>query len=472
MDDEITELVQMDADDGVHGVGSPANGMRFVLIKSLDNSETDEDLAKELLEYDDFIKAKYSMADKKKMVGQGKAILNDAGKPSYPIDDEDDLKKAIKAVGRGGADHDSIRKFVIKRAKALGKADLIPSNWNKNGTLKKTKVGKAEGDGDDSPIDAIPSYFSADGNPDANPGDSAWEYKDAQTLIAAGQMLSNASAIVEMASCREQAEVDAGHDEDMEGVWSLQDAIYSIQYALKTVAAMAFGEETESRMAALDESDVAKSLVAQASGETPTTGAPSADNGKETLVMDITQEQLDEQVSAAVAKALADAEAERVTKAEAEAKALEEARALVAKADAEAAASENKTDEVVKEEANYEGVAPELVELISKSVTDATAPLLAKNAELEERLAKGLGQPAPTNTLLSSQSMPTEGPRGGSLDKTPFEAIKGEIAKADAAGDVVKSTKARQELAAGILRQAYAGRGYDDSDNRSQRSAV
>ncbi len=55
---------------------------------------------------------------------------------SYPIPDRAYLEKAIHAVGRGNADHDVIRRHIIARAHALGAADLIPSDWNPDGSEK------------------------------------------------------------------------------------------------------------------------------------------------------------------------------------------------------------------------------------------------------------------------------------------------------------------------------------------------
>lgn len=84
--------------------------------------------------------AKYSSDDKKSMLAKGQAMKNASGDPSYPIADVSDLKKAIHAVGRGGASHDAVRRHIIKRAKALGQSDLIPDNWNSDGTMKETEV--------------------------------------------------------------------------------------------------------------------------------------------------------------------------------------------------------------------------------------------------------------------------------------------------------------------------------------------
>lgn len=49
---------------------------------------------------------------------------------SYPIRNESDLKNAIKAYGRAKeSDRAKVRKHIMKRARALGKADLIPAEW-------------------------------------------------------------------------------------------------------------------------------------------------------------------------------------------------------------------------------------------------------------------------------------------------------------------------------------------------------
>jgi hypothetical protein len=82
--------------------------------------------------------SKYSTADMEELGAAGHAFKNPDGHWSYPIDDEEDLANAIKAVGRGGASHDAIRKYIVKRAKALGKSDSIPENWASSGSNDKT----------------------------------------------------------------------------------------------------------------------------------------------------------------------------------------------------------------------------------------------------------------------------------------------------------------------------------------------
>lgn len=80
---------------------------------------------------------KYSADDKKQMLAKGHALKNASGDASYPIGDADDLDKAIRAVGRGGADHDAIRRYIIGRAKALGLSSKIPDSWNADGTVSE-----------------------------------------------------------------------------------------------------------------------------------------------------------------------------------------------------------------------------------------------------------------------------------------------------------------------------------------------
>jgi hypothetical protein len=76
--------------------------------------------------------AKYTEDDRKAMAAKGHAMPDG----SYPIADADDLDNAIHAVGRGGADHDAIRRHVIKRAAALGLSSKIPDNWTADGSLQ------------------------------------------------------------------------------------------------------------------------------------------------------------------------------------------------------------------------------------------------------------------------------------------------------------------------------------------------
>jgi hypothetical protein len=61
---------------------------------------------------------------------------------SFRINNEDDLKKAISAAGSvAGGDEEKarVRKLVMSKAKSLGLAKLIPTNWNADGTIAAAK---------------------------------------------------------------------------------------------------------------------------------------------------------------------------------------------------------------------------------------------------------------------------------------------------------------------------------------------
>ena len=83
--------------------------------------------------------AKYTDAEIEAMGKKGQAFKNPDGHYSYPIGDAEDLDDAIKAVGRGGADHDAIRRHIIGRAKALGKSSMIPGNWSADGSIGESQ---------------------------------------------------------------------------------------------------------------------------------------------------------------------------------------------------------------------------------------------------------------------------------------------------------------------------------------------
>jgi len=67
----------------------------------------------------------YDTAARDKMAKDGRAMPDG----SYPIADEEDLRNAIQAIGRA-KDPEAARAHIKKRAKALGKGDLIPEEWS------------------------------------------------------------------------------------------------------------------------------------------------------------------------------------------------------------------------------------------------------------------------------------------------------------------------------------------------------
>lgn len=83
-----------------------------------------------------------------RLAKQGKAM--DDG--SFPIVNVDDLRNAIQAIGRA-KNPAAAKRHIIRRARALGRTDLLPDDW-------KVKVTAAYGSTADLP-DAVKSNYSA-----------------------------------------------------------------------------------------------------------------------------------------------------------------------------------------------------------------------------------------------------------------------------------------------------------------------
>jgi hypothetical protein len=75
-------------------------------------------------------------AARKKAAAQGQAMPGGR----FPVKTRADLENAIRAVGRVRPDTEEarsqVRRFLIKRAKALGASDAIPDTWAADGSLK------------------------------------------------------------------------------------------------------------------------------------------------------------------------------------------------------------------------------------------------------------------------------------------------------------------------------------------------
>lgn len=378
---QITELVEIDA-ERVDGVGSPANGTPFLMIKQLDRDTdgapeadglTDEQaLAKALDEYGRWVKAKYTQDQIDALGKKGQAFKNPDGDYSYPIADKDDLSNAIKAVGRGGADHDAIRAYVIKRAKTLGLSDMIPDGWGSDGSLAKDTAAGA----DDASV----------------PGSAAWEAEDAAALAAAGQALAQIAQMIEGSAQREQMEVATGHADDISDVCDLQDALYYVQNALGIVARVAFTEQAEGSVAkgiTEDQQDQIRKtvdLLQRLDGD-QTSG--SAGDPERTVTMEMTKEELAELIATTVDERITKAEADRKA-AEAETEAAEVAKETEATEGAETGdtAGDPAAAEVTKETGSDDIVA-RLGAVVKETVDAAVAPLKEQVDQMSKQAAPG-----------------------------------------------------------------------------------
>lgn len=79
-----------------------------------------------------FEKAEFSEVERKKLSKKGEAEKDG----SYPIEDENDLKNAIRAFGRS-KNPEKTKAWIKKRAKELDKESLLPANWKKSDKVEK-----------------------------------------------------------------------------------------------------------------------------------------------------------------------------------------------------------------------------------------------------------------------------------------------------------------------------------------------
>ncbi len=238
------ERVQMP--NGVTLTGSPAAMAAFIHKASMRQAGAGDDP-------DAVAKEKYSAEDKREMLAAGHAIKNENGDPAYPIGDKDDLGKAVSAVGRGGPDHDRIRAYIIRRAKALGASSEIPDNWNSDGSLKQKVSKDMAGTGPelDDGIDGMdPTAPLAEpdemgpGDP-ADPGSPAWESIDAATArkwTSIAVRFKNALGIL---AEREMLEAASADPDDAENAWDLEDAQSALDYVIGVLAGFAVDEQAE-----------------------------------------------------------------------------------------------------------------------------------------------------------------------------------------------------------------------------------
>lgn len=74
--------------------------------------------------------AEFSNERREDLGKEGKAFKNHAGEWSYPVVTVEDLKNAISAFGRSAeVDRAGLKSYIMRRARSLGQADLIPENW-------------------------------------------------------------------------------------------------------------------------------------------------------------------------------------------------------------------------------------------------------------------------------------------------------------------------------------------------------
>ena len=151
-------------------------------------------------------------------------------------------------MGRGGAEHDAIRRHIITRAKALGASAEIPDDWAADGSLKITKEAAMADATIDAPLDT--TTILADGDPTASgsptdPGSPAWESIDAATARKWTTLLARAQRALGVMADREMVEAATADESDAYSAMDLQDAACAVEYAISILAPFAVGEQSE-----------------------------------------------------------------------------------------------------------------------------------------------------------------------------------------------------------------------------------
>lgn len=67
----------------------------------------------------------YGAEQRRKMAGKGQALPGGR----FPINDANDVRKAVRLAGHAKGDAGSVRAYIKRRAAALGCSNLIPDDW-------------------------------------------------------------------------------------------------------------------------------------------------------------------------------------------------------------------------------------------------------------------------------------------------------------------------------------------------------
>ncbi|MEU0818956.1 hypothetical protein [Streptomyces mirabilis] len=249
-------------------------------------------------------KADLSAGGRKKAAASG-AAMSDG---SYPITSKADLRKAIRAVGRGNADHSAIRKHIIKRAKALGLEAMVPTDWNSDGSLKDATKAEADEELVAKAEEALrrvrtlaPELVKADDGEVADDGDGS----EAGDISGADQAIAIIAKLIES----EAQSLGEGNSNEACDIALLLDAVRALEW-FKCREQAEDGEGQDGDMELADKPDPQTSVPAASDGgegdededETDDAAASKAD------VPTLTKADVTELIDAAVAKANSTAE--------------------------------------------------------------------------------------------------------------------------------------------------------------------
>jgi hypothetical protein len=287
------------ADEAVDD-GSPAIASPWSFLIKLDGPPVTPEMIQGLVDdrLAELAKADTSAAGRRKQAASGAAMPDG----SYPIKTKADLRKAIRAVGRGGAEHDKIRKHIITRAKALGLEAMVPKNWNADGSLQT--ADKAEGDeelvakAEQVLRDAralAPSLVKADGGEDGGDGTAGSDGEDESSDIASAEQ---AIAVIAQLIISEAESLAQGNMNEACDIDLLLNAVRSLKWFKEREEAEQEGG-ADAEMALADQPDIAKTDAPATPAVEPTTQTSDAPQAPDTM----TKADVAELVKAAVAEA-------------------------------------------------------------------------------------------------------------------------------------------------------------------------
>lgn len=195
MTDATTEFMELDP-MSFHLVPEGASDFPVLLAKALGDNIGEvsfEEACKSTPPADEWALKFVSADDRRKDAQSGVAMANG----DFPIPDEGHLTSAIGRLADYTGDKTAAKAHIIKRARALGDIDKLPEDW---------RVAKeASTDVGDNAEKNTVSMTGAD-SPDTNPGNPAWEHKDAALADRAHALVSEAAELTQLLGDREKAE--------------------------------------------------------------------------------------------------------------------------------------------------------------------------------------------------------------------------------------------------------------------------
>lgn len=262
----VKEMYDLDI-PRVDVVKGPASGRRFIVLKAGQPQDPDAIAAVR--------KAEKSTASMNDAPDEDFAYIEPGGtkdesgkttprsKRHFYIGDADHVRNALARASQspfGDKAMPKIRAAAKKFGIDVSKAKEAGMTEPTSPTATDTEpVKKADGDLDAGELLAEPDG-GADGSATA-PSSSAWESVDAATARKWTAILARAKSACELLFDRESQEAALGDDGDAEDAWNLEDACAAIDYAISVLATHAAGEQAEADMAQEALDGVAKAMA-------------------------------------------------------------------------------------------------------------------------------------------------------------------------------------------------------------------